>query len=542
LTKFSTRISTLACAATLSCAAALLLLTSCSSSSTTQPTNLSDAPNCASLSDTALVNYDAMSAKYLAASTTNPATNGAGNVVWNTRYYLESLITAYQATKNPKYISAFLDSGASVMALMTTQTFANAPAPINPADVAGLPTVSVTGLPTLLSSFAIAAPIPTATGGVSFYVQNLQPTNPTAGVFLKIDPLPGGGVLISWLNSSELVLTSYSITSLNALKGLDKIPLIEGTTLGRFEVTGQGMPAVGLYTVNTAQPVIWVEQTGGIMLPFVRFLLLAKADSSIADAGTVSTWTANLKAMADSDETMIVSDGAGGLLLHNPQWIPNPLADTDTPMDYMAAEATFRILYYKLTNDSHQLDLARGLLLHQEKNNWTIGQQGFFLLKSWPDFHPWTTKADAPKGSIWDEFQVDPTAPAPITDGGFNAELFSVANQYDLTSDLGIKDEFYSANRNTLLQYLFIPNSTSAIVRGAYPMASAATTDHVNLSADPFDSQGYLTPEIANDQYINTNWTWMRSYGLQPTDSDPGYFLRAWARAEAAELNACHNK
>ncbi len=527
---------------TLACAVALLLLTACSSSSPTQSTTLSDAPNCASLSDTALVNYDAISAKYLTDATTTPTTNDAGNVVWNTRYYLESLITAYQATKNPKYISAFLDSGTAVMALITTQTFADAPAPINPADVAGLPTVSITGLPSLLASFAFATPIPTATGGVSFYVQNLQPTNPTAGVSLKVEPLPGNGVLISWLNSSKVVLTSYSITSLNALKGLQDIPLIEGTTLGRFEVTGQGMPAVGLYTANTAQPIIWVEQTGGIMLPFVRFLLLAKADSSIADTATVSTWTANLKAMADSDETMILSDNAGGLVLHNPQWIPNPLAATDTPMDYMAAEATFRVLYYKLTNDSHQLDLARGLLLHQEKNNWTIGQQGWFLLKSWPDFHPWTTKTDAPKGSIWSEFDVNPTAPAPTTDGGFNAELFSVANQYGLTSDLGIAGDFYTANRNTLLQFLFVSNSTTGIVRGAYPTASSTPNAHVNLSADPFDSQGYLTPEIANDQYINTNWNWMRNYGTQPTNTNPGYFLRAWARAEAAELSACHNK
>ena len=521
------------------CVTALCSLVACSSSST-QTTAISSAANCSSLSSSSLTHYDSLASKFLTADTTLPQTNGAGNVVWGTRYYLESLVTAYQATKNPKYLSAFVDSGNAVMSLMTTLTVADAPAPINPADVASAPKLSVTGFPTLLSSFGVTVAIPTTSGsGVSMYVQDLQPTIPGNASFVKIDPLPGGGVLVSWLDSSEKGLQSYTISNLSDLRGLATLPLTEGLSYGRFEVTGQGMPAVGLYELPGVQPTIWVEQTSGMLLPFVRFLLLAKADPSIADPSTVAAWTANVKAIADSDATMIVSDGAGGLLLHNPQWLANPLAGTNTPMDYMAAEATFRVLYYELTGNLNQLDIARGLLVHQEKNNWVVGQQGWFLLKSWPDFQPWTTKADGPSGSIWDEFQSDPTAPAPIIDGGFNAELFSVANQYKLTDTLGISDPIYAANRNTLLQYLFISTSTAAIVRGAYPTASASPTAHVNPTSDPFDSQGYLTPEITNDQYVNTNWNWMLNYGTDPTGASVGYFLRGWARAEAAELNAC---
>jgi hypothetical protein len=211
-------------------------------------------------------------------------------------------------------------------------------------------------------------------------------------------------------------------------------------------------------------------------------------------------------------------------------------------MDYVAAETTFRVVYYEFTEDSHQLALARGLLLHQEKFDWTIGNQGWFLLKDWPDFAGWSKRADAPKGSIWTEFDNDPNGAATITDGGFNAELFATVKQYGLAADLGISDDIYTADQNTLLQYIYISDSEKAVVRGAYPTKNSTPSDHKNPSADPYASASFLTPEVSSDNFVGSNWNWMENYGFDLGSASLGYFLRAWARSEAAERSMCKSQ
>jgi hypothetical protein len=428
------------------------------------------------------------------------------------------------------------------MNLVTTKTVSDAPVPINPADVASAPKLSVVGFTSLLSSFSYAVAIPTSSGAVSMWAQNLRPTDPTAAVFLKVDPLAGGGVTINWLDSNENSLESHAITSMNDLTALQSLPLIALKSLGRFEVTGAGLPAPGLYTVNTAQPMIWAEQTAGILLPIARFLLIAKQDSTVADASTISDWTSKVITVADSDETAIIPDGSGGAILHNAQWLANPLADTNSPMDYMSAEGAFRILLFELTGDSHQHDLAKELILHQARSNWGISSQGWLLLKNWPDFQEWSDRSGAPAGSIWDEFLASNTVSAPVLDAEFNAEMFQLAFQYKLNTDLGISDDVYAANKNAVLQYLFITDSPKAIIRAGYPSATSLPTDKENPSPTPYSSAGYLTEEVTSPTYVTTNWNWMLQYGSDPTGLPPGYFLRAWARSEAAELSACQSQ
>jgi hypothetical protein len=499
----------------------------------------SASASCSGLSSTSLVHYDEMSAKFLPDETIHPKSNDYGDVVWNTRYYLESLLIAYEATGNRNYLSAFLESGKSVMSLVTKQVVANAPTPINPADVSGAPKVSVVGFTSLLSSFGYGIAIPTSGGKVAMYAQNLQ-TELVSSV--GVTALPGGGVNIAWLDGAQQPLSpSYNVSSVSELSALAQIPLIQGTTLGRFEVTGAGLPVPGVYAADVPQPTIWVEQTAGILLPFARFLLLAKQDPTVADASTVSMWTATVEAIAANDENSIIYDGPGGAVLHNPQWLANDFAGTDTPMDYMAAEGTLRILLYELTQDSHQLDIARALMLHQERSNWGISSQGWLLLKYWPDFQPWSNRSNAPAGSIWDDFEVSNLIPAPVLDGEFNAEMFQAALQYGLNEDLGISDVLYSANRNTLLQYLFISDSPEAIIRAAYPSVVSTPKDKENPdSSDPFASAGYLSGEISNEAFITANWNWMINNGVVAPNTVPvGYFLRAWARSEAAQLKAC---
>ena len=183
-------------------------------------------------------------------------------------------------------------------------------------------------------------------------------------------------------------------------------------------------------------------------------------------------------------------------------------------------------------------------MLHQERANWGISGQGWLLLKYWPDFRPWSDRSGAPAGSIWDQFEGSNQTPAPVLDAEFNAEMFQAALQYGLNGDLGISDGLYAANRNTLLQYLFLTDSSRAIIRASYPSATSTPSDKENPSpSDPFASAGYLSGEISSDTFVNANWNWIVQNGtVAPTTLPVGYFLRAWARSEAAELQACQAK
>src|SRR4029077_3217890 len=88
---------------------------------------LIEVHDCSERQNASLQNYDRLSEIFLDEGLRHPPDNLAGNVVWGTRYYLESLLTAYEATCNPKYIQAFLDSGHSVMNLVETMTVLDVP-------------------------------------------------------------------------------------------------------------------------------------------------------------------------------------------------------------------------------------------------------------------------------------------------------------------------------------------------------------------------------------------------------------------------------
>src|SRR5262249_26533545 len=82
--------------------------------------------DCATLSTASLTHYDEISQRFLDQRTAQPLDNTEGGVVWNTRYYLESLLIAYSATGNPKYIKAFLDTGTWVMNMTQTLPYVDA--------------------------------------------------------------------------------------------------------------------------------------------------------------------------------------------------------------------------------------------------------------------------------------------------------------------------------------------------------------------------------------------------------------------------------
>jgi len=509
---------------------------------------LDPAVPCGKPSSSTLPNYDRLSAKFLTDDTSHPLTNSGGNVVWGTRYYMESLLTAYTATGNPKYIQSFMQTGAWVMELEQTLSILDMVDPSAPGNLATSPTIDVQGWPTQDGIFSGSVAIPTPTGQTSLYAQNLDPSLPTAPIYLEVIPQSDGSLELAWVRYGP-VLISYTVRTEADLDAIAEQPLVSNpaagtSTLTRIKTTGLGLPAPGTYRVNIPIVTIWHEQTAGILLPFVRLLLLAKEHPGLIDENTQEKWTNTVVAVANSYTDHFLSDGSGGLRFHNLYWLPNSVADTDVAMDYMAAEATMRLFLYQLTSDPNQLAIAKGLVQHEQNSHWYFTSQGWLALQYWPDLVPWSNRAQAPPGSIWDSFQFDPATPAPVTDGVFFNDLLHFANALGLKQDVGIADSVYLASRATLEQYLAYGSDASVspsapILRADFPSMKSSASDGVTASDNPFAGAGYLAPEITNQLFITANWNWMLANGQTPQGWPIGYFLRAWARSEAASQGVC---
>lgn len=511
-------------------------------SATCGASNVSDvallqAAGCSGAPITSLPNYDRLSAQFLDEATRHPAHNLGGNVVWGTRYYLESLLTAYEATGNQKYIEAFLDSGEWVLNLSQTMNIIDIPDPGEPVAPGDAKLMAVTGWPTRLGSFSVPTSVPTQTGKTALYAQSFG-----SAVYFQVLQDKDGGLDLNWTDPQNHVLQTRAIHTVSDLNVLGEEVLVWGKSVGRIKPTGTGLPAPGTYPVYALENTIWnSEQAGGILLPFAHFLLLAKQQPGVVDDETQKRWLNKILNIASSYEEVFVSDGSGGLRQHNPAWLPNAVADMDAPMDYISVEATLRMFLYELTGDVHQLSLADGLLLHQQNFRWMIGPQGWFLLQLWPDLQPWSSRTDAPQGSVWDVFQSDPATPSPVTDGGFFAELLHYSKFFNLAPSC-LNDAVYNAHRSVFEQYLMYqtnPTSPTSLLRGAYPTPTSTPSDPINPSADPFAGSGYLTPEVADQAIVDANWRWMQNFGEDPQGQAIGYFLRAWARSESAEARLC---
>jgi hypothetical protein len=232
------------------------------------------------------------------------------------------------------------------------------------------------------------------------------------------------------------------------------------------------------------------------------------------------------------------SDGKGGYILRDPYWTPSLWAGFTVESDYVWAESSLRILLYKLTNDPQQLVLAKGLLQHQLTQNAPINPLVWLVLRDDPDFQSWSTKSGGPIGTIWDSFH-DPLVPEYATDGGFFVEMLHLAGTYGLNSSLGISTSLVTAQANMYSQYLLIPSATTSRVRFLYPTEQSTTGDTLVPSPDPFAGTGYLETETSAPADWIANWTWMQTNGTTPQGYPVGYFLRAWARSEAAKASAC---
>lgn len=495
------------------------------------------------MSPHSLDHFDSESQQFLTQAVSAPSDNSQGNIVWNTRYYMEALLDAYEATGNSKYIQSFLNTGTVVMSELQQLTLVNVADPSAPGSTITSPTIAVTGWPTQLGSFGKSVAIPAADGQPSLYAQNLDPTDPNGPISFEVTSNPDGSLTLAWVGTSQ-TLQSNTIRTISDLQSLSAAPLVQGKSYGRINATGSGLPMPGTYNVETPLWTIWHEQTGGILLPFARFLLLAKHDPSIATPALISQWTSQVLTLADSYEDEFVPDKADGLRLRNPIWLTNGLAGTNAAADYDAVEATMRLFLYELTGDSEQLTIAEGLVMHQKNSHWQISPQGWLLLKVWPCLVPWTTSANAPAGSIWSSYEFDTTTPEAIEDAAAYVDLFHEAKVLGLAPQLGITPDVYTANRKALQQYLFgDPSATSTrpsgLLRGSYPTASSAASDPPSSSQYTFSSAWYTAPEIADDAYVEANWKWMLQFNQNPLGQDIGYFLKAWAVSEAAEMRVC---
>lgn len=512
-----------------------------------------DPPTCASistpLSSSSLQTYDSYSATFLDEDTRHPTTNGNGQVVWGTRYYLESLLTAFEATKNPKYIKAFEDTAGAVMGLVQSQTFVNVPDPSAPGQSATEPTITTIGWPTYASALGQSISIPTASGQVALYAQSMYPSNAPAIYYVDITQQPDGTLQFAWVNYQGNVVQAYPVASVSDLYEIAAQPIIFGgscqcsQSFGRIKATGLGLPVPGRYALHTPLTTIWhTSQSGGILLPFVRFLLIANKEPGLVDPSLVSTWRSQVLKIASEYVNEFVADGDGGYVLQDPYWTPSLWAGFAVESDYVWVETSLRMLLYQLTSDPQQLALAKGLLHHQLAKNVPISSNGWLILSDNPDFQSWPNKSAAPIGAIWDSFQ-ESLVPEYATDGGFFVQMLHFANQYGLTSDMGISPQLLTAQANTFSQYLLIQNAGAASqVRALYPTMQSSTSDSIVPSPDPFAGTGYLEPEISQASDWIVNWQWMSANGTSPQGLPIGYFLRAWARSEAALASACPAK
>jgi hypothetical protein len=415
-------------------------------------------------------------------------------------------------------------------------TVVDAPDPGQPVLTGTGPLLTVTGWPTLDNSYGVPVSVPTETGQPALYAQSFG----TATSF-EVTQVGPGFLQLAWTAAGQ-VLESHIVHTVSDLNTIAAEPLVAGVSVGRIKPTGAGLPAPGVYPVNLLEPTIWnSEQAGGILLPVAHFLVLAKEYPGLVDAGTQAEWTSKILTIAAGYESIFVPDGQGGLRQHNPVWLPNAEADLDAPMDYISVEATLRLFLYELTGDPHQLAIADGLILHQRNFHWSISPQGWFPLQLWPDFVPWSSGANAPPGSVWDSFQYDPNTPAAVGDGSFFVDLLHYAKVFGI-GELCLTDSIHSANRATFQEYLLYDpgsqNASEAPLRANYPILTSKASDAITPTPDPLAGEGFLTPEVADQSVVDSNWNWMQSFE-QNYPGSVGYFLRSWARSEAAELNRC---
>jgi hypothetical protein len=464
--------------------AALWVMAGCSSAS---PPATCKAVSNAGESKTSLTTYDKYSAQFLDEATKNPTGNLGGQVVWNTRYYLESLLTAYNATGNPKYIQAFEDTGTAVMNLVQTLKVLDVPDPTAPGKFVNGPYINVTGWPTYMATYTAPIAIPTTNGAVALYTQSLYPRS--AAAFVVITQEPDGSLQFAWTNagpwsSAYRVLQAYAVRSLSDLDAIASLPLVYGQSIGRIKVTGLGLPAPGAY--NLGQPLLTVwhgEQTGGILLPFARFLLIAKDNPDIVDPNLAAAWLSQVLQITSGYVDQFAPDGEGGYTILNPVWMPMTDAAMTAPSDYVFAEASLRILLYELTGDPSHLLFARGLVQHQVVHNISMSSQGWLLVREWPDVRLWSNGSQAPLGSIWDSLSFNPATPENSSEGATFVEMLDLANTYGLSEQLGIPDSYVPAQTQTFEQYLEIPNAAgrgfSSSIRAQYPTLSSRSSDSI---------------------------------------------------------------
>jgi hypothetical protein len=507
------------------------------------PSSSVAAIDCSTLSGTTLKHFDGMSQLYLDDRTLHPSSNLRGEVVWNTRYYLESLVTAYEATHNSKYVQDFLESGSGVLNLAQTMSFVDADDATRPGQTVVGPPIFRTGWPTYMGTFANPVSIPTADGQVALIVQGLYPTSSVGAAFLDITYNADGSVLLAW-SRAGVTLPSYQVRTVDELKALGNQTLVYGQSPGRMSATGLGMPLNGHWVIDDSTHTIWHgEQTAGILMPFVRFLLLAKNKPGLVDGTAISEWTSKVKAIADDYKNeQFVSDGAGGLVIRNPRWMTSTDAGLYAEADYAFVEASMRLLLFELLGDPQDLAISSGLIAHQRNFHWQLNSQGWLELKDWPCVVSWSDRSGALAGSIWDQLSRDPNAAQTASDGRFFGDLLHFARLYHRTSELGLGDEVYAAHLKTFREYLLVSGGREILMRNHYPTGDSTSTDPFSLPDDFLVPAGFLQPEVSDNRFIAMNWNWMLASAKSPGSEPIGYFLQAWAKSESAAIASCQLK
>lgn len=491
---------------------------------------------------------------WLDETTRNPKSSVGGSVVWNTRYYLESLLTAYEVTQDRSFLYRFVPTANRVMDLFERHTVEITPQRmkyelgLGAMTGRGLEfidgslntppqTIDLAGWPETLATIGRPTPIPSTQNGISFLAQALSGAKYPIPDSLRVSR-EDKFIRLTWTKGGK-ALNSDILRTRNDWESLNARPLINGTSTHRIFQWEGALPKVGSYPLLPSPPIIWyAEQTAGIGLPLVRFLYLVQKQPDLSqDPALQVRWLSKIIEAAECYEIAFEQTSSHGLEIRNPPFYP--LSDAGLPIlpNYIYAEVSFRILLFRLTKQVKHFTIARGLIQDMKKY-WKVNSQGHLLLQHWPNAPKWDHSAFQERGSIWDQWQYDRSFPEDTGHVQVFAEVLHLARTLGLEGRLGIPSEIRKAAQRTHSEVLWVPPAEGFgegwRFRNLFPFADGRVLGVEPIPEDPFQCTSMLPLVDTSDSwYVQRLWETLARFGRAPGNQPIGYMLKAWARLDA---------
>ena len=181
-------------------------------------------------------------------------------------------------------------------------------------------------------------------------------------------------------------------------------------------------PAPGSYWIlDNTLTISHQDQTAGILLPLLRFYLITENLPEVMPPSERKALLSVLYLTASSYEYFIEDNEIDGLSLRIPTTIPTANRGLEVPNNYLYAECSMRLLLYKATGDSRQLELAKGMLRTAIQSR-HVNQSGFLVVEYWPRRQSRKGIWDRPANVLWEIMDI-PSVGEDIPHLGFLTEL-----------------------------------------------------------------------------------------------------------------------